>query len=94
MAGPRILVVYATSDGHTATVAERITAALEAGGATVDCLPVEHAPAPIGYDAVVHQGAYTRDLWYRAVGATERAVDEAKRVGERAPDEPPRSQMN
>jgi hypothetical protein len=48
----------------------------------------------IGYDAVVHQGAYTRDLWYKAVGATERVVDEAKRVGERKPDEPPRSQMN
>jgi len=48
----------------------------------------------IGYDAIVHQGAYTRDLWYKAVGATERVVDEAKRVGQRAPDEPPRSQMN
>lgn len=48
----------------------------------------------IGYDAIVHQGAYTRDLWYKAVGATERVVDEAKRVGERTPDEPPRSQMN
>lgn len=48
----------------------------------------------IGYDAVVHQGAYTRDLWYKAVGATERVVDEAKRVGERAPDGSPRTQMN
>lgn len=48
----------------------------------------------IGYDAIVHQGAYTRDLWYKAVGATERVVDEAKRVGERAPDDPPRSQIN
>ena len=48
----------------------------------------------IGYDAIVHQGAYTRDLWFKAVGATERVVDEAKRVGERAPDEPPRSQTN
>ena len=48
----------------------------------------------IGYDAIVHQGAYTRDLWYKAVGATERVVDEAKRVGERKPDEPPRSQTN
>lgn len=48
----------------------------------------------IGYDTIVHQGAYTRDLWYKAVGTTERVVDQAKRVGERAPDEPPRSQMN
>lgn len=48
----------------------------------------------IGYDAVVHQGAYTRDLWSKAVGATERVVDEAKRVSERAPDAPPRTQMN
>ena len=48
----------------------------------------------IGYDAIVHQGAYTRDLWYKAVGATERVVDEAKRVGQRAPDEPPRSPTN
>jgi hypothetical protein len=43
---------------------------------------------------VVHQGAYTRDLWSKAVGATERVVDEAKRVSERAPDTPPRTQMN
>ncbi|MDU0339628.1 hypothetical protein [Bosea rubneri] len=52
------------------------------------------AVVAIGYDAVVHRGAYTRDLWYKAVGVTERAVDEAKRVGERPPDEPPRTQMN
>jgi hypothetical protein len=48
----------------------------------------------IGYDAVVHQGAYTRDLWYKTVDVTERVVDEAKHVGEQKPDEPPRSQMN
>ena len=48
----------------------------------------------VGYDAIVHQGAYTRDLWSKAVGATERVVDEAKRVGEPAPDTPPRTQMN
>ena len=52
------------------------------------------AVVAIGYDAVVHQGAYTRDLWSKAVGATERVVDEAKRVSERAPDAPQRTQMN
>ncbi|WP_332680682.1 hypothetical protein [Bosea sp. (in: a-proteobacteria)] len=58
----------------------------------------------IGYDAIVHQGAYTRSAWYNVVGATERLVGEAKRIGEPAREEPrpeqplreepPRTQMN
>lgn len=58
----------------------------------------------IGYDAIVHHGAYTRSAWYSVAGATERVVDEAKRIGEPAREEPrpeeplreepPHTQMN
>jgi hypothetical protein len=51
------------------------------------------AVVAIGYDAVIHQGAYTRDLWYKAVGATERVVDEAKRATD-SPREEPRPPSN
>jgi len=41
----------------------------------------------IGYDAVVHQGAYTRSAWASLVGVTDAAVTGAKQIGERARDE-------
>lgn len=47
----------------------------------------------IGYDAVVHQGAYTRNAWASIVGVTDSAVTGAKQLGERARDET-RSQTN
>ena len=47
----------------------------------------------IGYDAVVHQGAYTRGAWTSLVGVTDAAVTGAKQIGERARDET-RSQTN
>ena len=47
----------------------------------------------IGYDAVAHQGAYTRQAWDAVVRLTGSAVDGAKDLGERARDEasPPRN---
>lgn len=47
----------------------------------------------IGYDAVAHQGAYTRQAWDALVQLTGSAVDGAKGLGERARDEasPPRN---
>jgi hypothetical protein len=47
----------------------------------------------IGYDAVVHQGAYTRSIWTSIVGLTESATTSAKRLGDNAREEP-RSQPN
>lgn len=47
----------------------------------------------IGYDAVVHQGAYTRNAWTSIVGVADSAVTGAKQLGDRARDET-RSQTN
>lgn len=47
----------------------------------------------IGYDAVVHQGAYTRNAWSSVVGLTDSAVSSAKQFGER-PREETRTQLN
>lgn len=47
----------------------------------------------IGYDAVVHEGAYTRNAWTSVVGITGSAMSGAKQIGERAREET-RSQLN
>jgi hypothetical protein len=47
----------------------------------------------IGYDAVVHQGAYTRHAWASVVGATDSAMTQAKRLGDNVREET-RSQLN
>ncbi len=36
------------------------------------------------YDAVVHQGAYTRDAWNSIVRLTQSSVEGARDLGERA----------
>lgn len=64
---PKILIVYASTHGHTAKIARRIGAALEHEGATVDLHDVGGEPAPSGYDAVVvgasiHAGHHQREL--------------------------------
>jgi len=41
----------------------------------------------IGYDAVVHQGAYTREAWNSIARLTGSAVEGAKDLGQRARDE-------
>ena len=38
----------------------------------------------VGYDAVVHQGAYTRDAWNSIVRLTGSSVEGAREFGERA----------
>ena len=38
----------------------------------------------VGYDAVVHQGAYTRDSWNSIVRLTQSSVEGARDLGERA----------
>ncbi|MDR6873441.1 hypothetical protein J2Y55_004465 [Bosea sp. BE125] len=47
----------------------------------------------IGYDAVVHQGAYTRSAWTSIVGLADSAVTNAKNMSGAAREEP-RSQTN
>ncbi len=67
---PRILLLYASTHGHTAKIAARIAAALEHDGATVDLQQLganETEPAPPDYDAVVlgasiHAGHHQRAL--------------------------------
>ena len=67
---PRILVLYASTHGHTAKIAARIAAALEADGATVDRHELDakkSQPALPDYDAVilggsVHAGHHQRTL--------------------------------
>ena len=67
---PRILVLYASTHGHTAKIAARIAATLEDDGATVDLQhldPHESQPTPADYDAVIvgasiHAGHHQRAL--------------------------------
>ena len=51
---PRILIVYGTTYGHTATVAGAIAVALRARGAQVDiAAAAANPPPPAGYDGVI-----------------------------------------
>ncbi|HET9268762.1 MAG TPA: flavodoxin domain-containing protein, partial [Vicinamibacterales bacterium] len=64
----RILIVYGTTEGHTAKVAAAISETLRRNGAEVDMRAADDpAPAPDGYDAVivaasVHAGRYQRPV--------------------------------
>ena len=54
----RVLVLYATVDGHTARVAERVAARLKQAGETVDLRAIAQAPASLeAADAVIVGGA-------------------------------------
>lgn len=50
---PRVLLVYHTSEGQTAKVADRIAQVLRDGGAIVDVFSAEEAPGPVPYEAAV-----------------------------------------
>lgn len=41
----------------------------------------------IGYDAIAHQGIYTRNVWTSIVGLTDSAVTGAKQLGQEAREE-------
>jgi len=66
----RLLILYASTHGHTAKIAARIASVLEADGATVDLHQLggdEPQPSPPGYDAVIlgasiHAGHHQRAL--------------------------------
>lgn len=53
MAQSRILIVFHTSEGQTAKIAERIASVLRERGDAADVSEVEGAPEPDSYDGVV-----------------------------------------
>lgn len=53
MIHPRILVTFHSSEGQTAKIADHIAQLLRESGTEVDLHPVDVAPSPAGYDAVV-----------------------------------------
>ena len=61
-----VLIIYGSSEGHTAVVVERLRRPLEAAGHLVRACSVDSAPTcPIGYDLVlvgssIHQGHHHR----------------------------------
>lgn len=64
---PNILIVYASTHGHTRRIAERIADTMRADGADVALAHADGAPAPTGYDAVVvgasiHAGHHQREV--------------------------------
>jgi menaquinone-dependent protoporphyrinogen oxidase len=69
------LLVFHSSEGQTAKVADRVAAVLRDGGVDVDVHEVGDAPTPDGYDAVVlgdsiHAGRHSRALTrYAAIHA-------------------------
>ena len=74
-----ILVLYASTHGHTAKIAARIAEALEHAGAAVDLRRADrkHDPSPSGYAAVIaggsiHAGHHQRELvaWSRRHAAS------------------------
>jgi menaquinone-dependent protoporphyrinogen oxidase len=70
----RVLILYGTTEGQTAKIAEALASAIRAQGAVVDLADAsESDPSPEGYDGVVvaasvHAGGYQRAvlLWLRA----------------------------
>jgi menaquinone-dependent protoporphyrinogen oxidase len=62
-----VLVVYASTHGHTAKIAARIARTLEGEGAAVAVHEVGDAPDPHGFDAVavgasIHAGHHQKEL--------------------------------
>lgn len=64
---PTVLIVYQSSDGHTATVAHHIAKVMAGQRVGVTVESAEGAPPPAGFDAVVlgdsiHLGRHSREL--------------------------------
>jgi menaquinone-dependent protoporphyrinogen oxidase len=75
---PRVLVAYATADGSTAGVAERIAAVLHDAGLGTTCRPAGPDLSLTGYDAVVLGSAVHEMAWLPpAVEVLRRAVAES-----------------
>ena len=63
----KVLVVYGTSTGCTAGVAERIGKALADKGASVEVVSAKEAPAADGYDAVLVGSGVRASNWHQPV---------------------------
>ena len=67
---PRVLLLYATTDGHTRKVVKAMGLALEQRGAIVDIVEADRhgdEPDPVAYEAVIvaasiHAGGYQRSV--------------------------------
>lgn len=63
-----VLIIYGTTEGHTAVLVDHLRVPLEAAGHVVRVCPVDDAPTcPIGYDLVIvgssiHQGHHHRGV--------------------------------
>jgi menaquinone-dependent protoporphyrinogen oxidase len=74
-----VLVGYATANGSTAGIAERIAARLRASGCEVDCRPVGPELEVGGFDAIVLGSAVHNMAWLRP------ALDFLHRIPETTP---------
>jgi menaquinone-dependent protoporphyrinogen oxidase len=75
----RVLVVYGTTDGHTAKIAESVAGTLRETGVDVDVAEAKRGPRAEEYDAVivaasVHGGKYQRGV-RRWAGANAAALN-------------------
>jgi menaquinone-dependent protoporphyrinogen oxidase len=75
----RVLVVYGTGSGCTTGIAERIGQRWSAQGATVDVVPAEKAPAPVGYDVVIVGSGVRAGSWHASAKKWFEANAEALR---------------
>jgi len=67
---PRILIVFGTTDGHTARIASAIDDAVrDAGGAASVFRATSQAPDPTGYDAVIVAASVHRGRFQKPVAA-------------------------
>ena len=76
MSTPRILVVYGTSHGQTAKIAQRMADALMAMGATVTLVDADHLPRRVdvrGFDGVIAGSSVNYDHHRRSVTRFARA---------------------
>lgn len=56
MSAPRLLIIYASTEGHTQSIAERIRLDAQERGFAVDTFPIEHVPEGIlneGHRAII-----------------------------------------
>lgn len=75
----KILIIYATKTGCTEDLARRVGSALRTAGGDVRVIPVESAPSPEGFDAVIVGSGVRAGKWHRP--ATDWVVANAGRLG-------------
>lgn len=67
---PRALIIYGTTDGHTAKIANALAVHLRSAGLSVSVVDAAgNAPDPVGFDAVIVAGSVHARGYQRAVQA-------------------------